>query len=151
MLIALLIFALLFHWLPGADTAVVGILRILVALVLFPWFWVLLRRVGRPRRAGRRSPSIGAARSWREPLRSLPAAVPVSRSRAFRSTRRMKPKHFKLIGATGTGKSTAIREMLTAALERGGSRPSIADPDGGYLARFYSAERGDVILNPFDG
>ena len=58
-------------------------------------------------------------------------------------------KHFKLIGATGTGKSTAIREMLTAALERG-DRAIIADPDGGYLARFYSAERGDVILNPFD-
>src|SRR5260370_27123704 len=38
MLIALLIFALLFHWLPGADTAMVGILRILVALMLFPFF-----------------------------------------------------------------------------------------------------------------
>jgi Type IV secretion-system coupling protein DNA-binding domain len=26
----------------------------------------------------------------------------------------------------------------------------IADPDGGYLSHFYNAERGDVILNPFD-
>jgi type IV secretory pathway TraG/TraD family ATPase VirD4 len=59
-------------------------------------------------------------------------------------------KHFKLIGTTGTGKSTAIREMLTAALARG-DRVIIADPDGGYLARFYDAARGDVILNPFDG
>ena len=59
-------------------------------------------------------------------------------------------KHFKLIGTTGTGKSTAIREMLTAALARG-DRVIIADPDGSYLARFYDAERGDVILNPFDG
>jgi type IV secretory pathway TraG/TraD family ATPase VirD4 len=59
-------------------------------------------------------------------------------------------KHFKLIGTTGTGKSTAIREMLTAALARG-DRVIIADPDGGYLARFHDAARGDVILNPFDG
>jgi type IV secretory pathway TraG/TraD family ATPase VirD4 len=58
-------------------------------------------------------------------------------------------KHFKIIGTTGTGKSTAIREMLSAALARG-DRVVIADPDGGYLKHFYNAERGDVILNPFD-
>ncbi len=59
-------------------------------------------------------------------------------------------KHFKLIGTTGTGKSTAIREILSAALARG-DRAVIADPDGGFLARFYDAARGDVILSPFDG
>jgi type IV secretory pathway TraG/TraD family ATPase VirD4 len=58
-------------------------------------------------------------------------------------------KHFKLIGTTGTGKSTAIREMLAAALARG-DRAVIADPDGGYRAQFYDPDRGDVILNPFD-
>ena len=58
-------------------------------------------------------------------------------------------KHFKMIGTTGTGKSTAIRELLEGALARG-DRAVIADPDGGYLARFYDASRGDVILNPFD-
>jgi type IV secretory pathway TraG/TraD family ATPase VirD4 len=58
-------------------------------------------------------------------------------------------KHFKLIGTTGTGKSTAIQEILLTALERG-DRAVIADPDGGYLKRFYDARRGDVVLNPFD-
>jgi hypothetical protein len=58
-------------------------------------------------------------------------------------------KHFKLIGTTGTGKSTAIREMLSAALARG-DRAVIADPDGGYMRHFYNAHRGDLILNPFD-
>ncbi len=58
-------------------------------------------------------------------------------------------KHFKLIGTTGTGKSTAIRELLVAALDRG-DRAVITDPDGGYLARYHDAGRGDVILNPFD-
>jgi len=58
-------------------------------------------------------------------------------------------KHFKLIGTTGTGKSTAIQEIMQSALARG-DRAVIADPDGGYLRRFYRQERGDIILNPFD-
>ena len=58
-------------------------------------------------------------------------------------------KHFKIIGTTGTGKSTAITEILTAALARG-DRAVIADPDGGYARRFFNPERGDVILNPFE-
>ena len=58
-------------------------------------------------------------------------------------------KHFKLLGTTGTGKSTVMRELLHGALRRG-DRAVITDPDGGYLARFYDPARGDVILNPFD-
>jgi len=58
-------------------------------------------------------------------------------------------KHFKFIGATGTGKSSGILALLGAALARG-DRAVIADPDGGYLRRFYEPAR-DVILNPFDG
>src|ERR1700733_5884793 len=58
-------------------------------------------------------------------------------------------KHFKLIGTTGTGKSTAIRELLGAAIDRG-DRAVFADPDGGYLRRFYGRYRGDIVLNPFE-
>jgi type IV secretory pathway TraG/TraD family ATPase VirD4 len=58
-------------------------------------------------------------------------------------------KHFKMIGTTGTGKSTAIRELLGAALARG-DRAVFADPDGGYRERFFNRYRGDIILNPFE-
>src|SRR6185312_4121340 len=58
-------------------------------------------------------------------------------------------KHFKIIGTTGTGKTTVIRELLSGALARG-QRAVIADPDGGYLKLFHQPSRGDVILNPFD-
>lgn len=58
-------------------------------------------------------------------------------------------KHFKLIGTTGTGKSTAMAGLLAAALQRG-DRAVIADPDSGYLARLYRRRRGDVVLNPFE-
>lgn len=58
-------------------------------------------------------------------------------------------KHFKLIGTTGTGKSTAIRELMAGALARG-DRAVFADPDGGYQARFFNRYRGDIVLNPFE-
>jgi type IV secretory pathway TraG/TraD family ATPase VirD4 len=58
-------------------------------------------------------------------------------------------KHFKVLGTTGTGKSTAIGELLAGALERG-DRAVFADPDGGYRARFFDRYRGDVVLNPFE-
>jgi type IV secretory pathway TraG/TraD family ATPase VirD4 len=58
-------------------------------------------------------------------------------------------KHFKLMGTTGAGKSTAIAELLAGALRRG-DRAIIADPDGGYLRRFFDARRGDLILSPFE-
>jgi type IV secretory pathway TraG/TraD family ATPase VirD4 len=58
-------------------------------------------------------------------------------------------KHFKLIGTTGTGKSTAIGELLGTALARG-DRAVFADPDGGYLTRFHDRYRGDIVLNPFE-
>jgi type IV secretory pathway TraG/TraD family ATPase VirD4 len=61
----------------------------------------------------------------------------------------LQTKHFKLIGTTGTGKSTAIRELLDGAIARG-DRAVIADPDGSYLARFYERRRGDIVLNPFE-
>src|ERR1700735_3731950 len=58
-------------------------------------------------------------------------------------------KHFKLIGTTGTGKSTAIRELLGTAIARG-DRVIFADPDGSYLERFHARFRGDIVLNPFE-
>jgi len=58
-------------------------------------------------------------------------------------------KHFKLIGTTGTGKSTAIRELMSSALARG-DRAVFADPDGGYGRRFFDRYRGDIVLNPFE-
>jgi hypothetical protein len=85
------------------------------------------------------------ARVERQPGPSSPAITVAGRAVAYED----EAKHFKLIGTTGTGKSTAIREILSAALARG-DRAVIADPDGGYLNRFFDGDRGDTILNPFD-
>jgi type IV secretory pathway TraG/TraD family ATPase VirD4 len=82
-----------------------------------------------------------ARRRRRRGGRVVLAGVPVSEAEETR--------HFKLIGTTGTGKSTAIAQLLQCALSRG-DRAVIADPEGGYRARFFERRRGDVVLNPFD-
>jgi type IV secretory pathway TraG/TraD family ATPase VirD4 len=69
------------------------------------------------------------------------AGVPLSRADETR--------HFKLIGATGAGKSTVIRDLMAQALGRG-DRALFADPDGGYCMEFFDRYRGDVLLNPFE-
>ena len=84
------------------------------------------------------------AASRREPAASLGltlAGIPIPEAD--------ETKHFKLIGTTGAGKSTAITELLSGALRRG-DRAVIADPDGGYMRRFFDARRGDAILSPFE-
>ena len=58
-------------------------------------------------------------------------------------------KHFKMVGTTGTGKSSAIRQLIAGALARG-DRVVFADPDAGYQQRFFNRYRGDIVLNPFD-
>lgn len=55
--------------------------------------------------------------------------------------------HVAAIGATGSGKSTALRALMADAIRRG-DRHVVADPDGAAMARFHAD--GDIILNPFD-
>lgn len=62
-------------------------------------------------------------------------------------TRKQEVVHTLLAGSTGTGKTTAIEEMLTGIMARP-DRCIVLDPNGHYLSRFY--QEGDVILNPFD-
>lgn len=57
------------------------------------------------------------------------------------------PEHFLIEGKTGAGKTQAINEMMRKVRQRD-QAAIIADPAGGYLARF--GRPGDVVLNPFD-
>lgn len=112
-------------------------------------YWAGRAAGGRPRfRRGAVIQSVRtSAPSSRQPLRRRGVAALTLAGLAVPAED--ETKHFKLMGATGTGKSTVMRELLDGALRRG-DRAVIADPDGGYLSRFYDAARGDVILNPFD-
>jgi len=60
---------------------------------------------------------------------------------------KLEAEHFLIEGKTGAGKTQAINEMLRKVRRR--RQPAIiADPAGGYLARFGTGK--DLVLNPFD-
>ncbi len=111
--------------------------------------WLLRRRTDRE--AYRRGAIVRTPRRARRAVRHRPRAAGDMALRLGGVVLRPEDetKHFKLIGTTGTGKTTAIRELLRGALARG-DRALITDPDGSYLRRFHDRYRGDVILNPFE-
>ena len=62
---------------------------------------------------------------------------------------KLESQHFLLVGAPGSGKSTAIRRMLRQ-IEARGESAVVLDPECEYLPEFFRPERGDLILNPLD-
>lgn len=61
--------------------------------------------------------------------------------------RMLEAQHFLITGTTGAGKTQIINGMLRS-IRRRGNRAVIADPAGGFYARF--GLPGDVLFNPFD-
>lgn len=60
---------------------------------------------------------------------------------------KIEPLHVLVNGATGTGKSVLLRELVASALSRG-DRLVIVDPNGDMFSRFGTDK--DFILNPYD-
>ncbi len=79
-------------------------------------------------------------------LRSERAGVELAQVRIPRST---ECEHFLITGATGAGKSMAIRSLLRQIQARG-ELAIVVDPECEYVSEFYRPVRGDLILNPVD-
>lgn len=62
---------------------------------------------------------------------------------------RLETRHLSIIGTTGSGKTTALRQILDG-IEARGEAALVYDTSGEFIAHYYRPERGDVILNPFD-
>ena len=58
-------------------------------------------------------------------------------------------RHCAMIGTTGSGKTTVLRQTLDC-IEARGEAAIVYDTSGEFIAHYYRPERGDVILNPFD-
>jgi hypothetical protein len=58
-------------------------------------------------------------------------------------------KHFLIVGDTGSGKSSIIRQMLYQVDARGDSA-IVYDPACEFVKQFYDECRGDIVLNPLD-
>ncbi|WP_263418397.1 type IV secretion system DNA-binding domain-containing protein [Terriglobus albidus] len=70
-------------------------------------------------------------------------------ARGFRIPRRLEASHILLMGDTGSGKSSAIRQLLRQVEGRGESA-MVYDPAMDFVGEFYNPKRGDLILNPLD-
>lgn len=68
---------------------------------------------------------------------------------SFRIPQRLEASHLLLMGDTGSGKSSAIRQLLRQVEARGDSA-IVYDPAMDFLGEFYRPGRGDLILNPLD-
>jgi type IV secretory pathway TraG/TraD family ATPase VirD4 len=66
-----------------------------------------------------------------------------------RVPRERESSHFMMMGDTGAGKSSLIRQILMQVEERG-ETAIVYDPALEYTPQFYEPGRGDVILNPVD-
>jgi hypothetical protein len=67
----------------------------------------------------------------------------------LRIPRSAEAKHIQIMGDTGAGKSTLIKQMLQQIVDRGESA-IVYDPAGEFTECFYKEGRGDWILNPLD-
>ncbi|WP_322099032.1 type IV secretion system DNA-binding domain-containing protein [Novosphingobium terrae] len=62
---------------------------------------------------------------------------------------RLETRHMAMIGTTGSGKTTALRQLLDG-IEARGEAALVYDTSGEFIAHYYRPERGDIVLNPFD-
>ncbi len=61
----------------------------------------------------------------------------------------LETRHLAMIGTTGSGKTTVLRQLLDG-IEARGEAALVYDTSGEFIAHYYDPARGDVILNPFD-
>jgi len=119
------------------------------------WSW-FGRRSKREDRHGRRTkgPELMSAFEWNRLSRSGGLRLrlepnPGSLSPTFRIPKKLESSHILLMGDTGSGKSSTIRQILRQ-LEKRGEAGIVYDPAGEFVQEFYRPERGDLILNPLD-
>jgi len=115
---------------------------------------LLLRnvRARRRERALRDRVIAGTLVTTEKQLAALTAAEADTRALAIGAVpipSRLETRHMAMIGTTGSGKTTALRQMLDG-IEARGEAALVYDTSGEFIAHYYDPARGDIILNPFD-
>ena len=91
----------------------------------------------------------GVGFSVRDAVSVSSALLGRSGRQVLRVSRQEESSHFLLMGDTGTGKSSLIRQLLEQIADRD-EAAIVYDPALEFTPQFYSPERGDRILNPLD-
>ena len=97
-----------------------------------------------------RGPVMSDPKQFNEILQGEGLGIPTNeKGVTLRLPLHAEAKHVQVMGDTGVGKSTLLRQMLSQIEDRGESA-IVYDPAGDFIQRFYREDRGDVILNPLD-
>ncbi len=97
-----------------------------------------------------RGPVMSDPRQFNEILKGEGLGIPTDdKGVTIRLPLHAEAKHVQVMGDTGVGKSTLLRQMLSQIEDRGESA-IVYDPASDFIQRFYREDRGDVILNPLD-
>ena len=97
-----------------------------------------------------RGPVMSAPKQFNEILKGKGLGIPTDEKGVIiRLPLQAEAKHIQVMGDTGVGKSTLLRQMLSQIEDRKESA-IVYDPAGEFIQRFYREDRGDVILNPLD-
>lgn len=126
-------------------------MTLLIGPILFAVFWFMRlyqKRTSLKVERGTRLDNISHSGvfGWRGTNQSLTGVLTLA---GIELSRTDESRHFKMIGTTGTGKSTAIQALMKQSLARG-DRLVVADPDFSLFKLFYDPAKGDVILSAFD-
>jgi Type IV secretion-system coupling protein DNA-binding domain len=103
-------------------------------------------------RYGRRlkGPVLVNAKDFTEAVRGDGIGITTNDSKLpLRIPRDAENKHFLIVGDTGSGKSSIIRQMLYQVAARGDGA-IVYDPACEFVKQFYNERRGDIVLNPLD-
>jgi hypothetical protein len=145
------------HWvyadIPLAQIFTMQLIFGLVAFALQLPFSVLkdIKRI-KSLRYGRRlkGPVLVNAKDFTEAVSGNGIGITTNDSKLpLRIPRDAENKHFLIVGDTGSGKSSIIRQMLYQVDARGDSA-IVYDPACEFVKQFYNERRGDIVLNPLD-
>jgi len=87
--------------------------------------------------------TLGRASAWER------VSMDKAERKVVRIARRDECQHFLLVGDTGSGKSSLIRQLLHQIHDRN-ETAIVYDPAREYLPQFFDPDRNDIILNPLD-
>jgi type IV secretory pathway TraG/TraD family ATPase VirD4 len=149
--------AWLAHWIYG-DASIYGLFRMQLVFGLAAFVLQLpssmrkdIARI-KQLRYGRRlkGPVLVNAKEFTRAVGGNGIGITTNDSKLpLRIPRDAENKHFLIVGDTGSGKSSIIRQMLYQVAARGHSA-IVYDPACEFVKQFYDTHRGDVVLNPLD-
>jgi hypothetical protein len=124
-----------------------------VAVFVLQLPYSIRKDIGRIRqlRYGRRlkGPILVSVNAFNKAVSGHGIGISNDTGRSLRIPRGAENKHFLIVGDTGSGKSSIIRQMLYQVEARRDSA-IVYDPACEFVKQFYNSRRGDIVLNPLD-